>query len=109
MSTFLTKNENEELIKRINEGDALLGKITDAYNKAAMDYNKASTERESMKVVIRQLLRWSGDEGLDIPYEKWDEVVNKAHDNDSFFTAMLEWFVDYMNDYGENYGLELED
>lgn len=106
MNEFLTKSENEELIKRIKEGDSLLGKITDAYNESAMDYNKASSERESMKVVIKQLLGWSQDEGLDIPYDKWDEVVDKAHDNDTFFTAMLEWFVDHMNDFGENYGIE---
>jgi hypothetical protein len=109
MSEFLTKSENDELIKRIEEGDILLAKITDAYNEAAKDYNKASSERESMKVVIRHLLGWAEEEGLNIPYEKWDEVIDKAHDNDGFFTAMLEWFVDHMNDFGENYGVEFED
>jgi hypothetical protein len=109
MSEFLTKSENEELIKRINDGDTLLSKITDTYNKVAMDFNKASSERESMKVVIRQLLGWSEEEGLEIPYEKWDEIIEKAHDNEFFFSDMLNWFVDHMNDFGENYGLEFED
>jgi hypothetical protein len=109
MGELLTKSENDELIKRINNGDTLLGKITDAYNEVAMDYNKASSERESMKVVIKQLLGWAKEEGLDIPYEKWDEVVDKAHDDDTFFTEMLSWFIDHMNDFGENYGLEMEE
>ncbi len=109
MSELLTKSENDELIKRIEDGDKLLSKITDAYNDAAKDYNKASSERESMKVIIRQLLGWSEEEGLNIPYEKWDEVIEKAHDNDGFFGSMVDWFIDHMNDFGESYGIEFDD
>jgi hypothetical protein len=109
MNEFLTKIEKNELVKRIEEGDTLLSKITDAYNEAANAYNKASSERESMKVVIRQLLNWSEEEGLKIPYKKWDEVINNACNDDTFFSSLLEWFIDHMSDFGENYGIEFED
>lgn len=98
---IFTDVEKEEISKRIEAGDELL-------NKVACAYNYATTERASMKVIIRQLLRWSEEEGLNIPYEKWDEIINNAHDDDTFFTEMLSWFVDHMNDFGENYGLEFD-
>lgn len=105
MNKFLTNSENEELIKRIKEGDILLEKIINAYNDTAIKYNKTSSERESMKVVIRQLLRWAEEDGFKIPYEKWDDVIESTNNDDNFFLSLLEWFVDHMNDFGENYGL----
>jgi hypothetical protein len=112
MNEFITKSENEELIKRINEGDILLGKITKAYNEIAMKYNKASSERESMKVVIRQLFNWLEDgtivESRTFPKEQIDNAIEIMHDDPAFFEELVRWFADHIDNFGENYELEFD-
>lgn len=115
MNEVLTKSENELLIQRIKDGDTLLDKVTNAYNKTAMDYNKASSKRESMKVVLKNAFEWLED-GMGGTFETKtfdkQQIINAIeimHDDSTFFEEFMRFFADHIDTFGENYGLEFED
>ncbi|MFZ5352763.1 MAG: hypothetical protein ACOZCL_08570 [Bacillota bacterium] len=101
-----TKIENEELAKRIEDGDKLTEKVTSEYNKLVNDYNKATSPRTALKLTLRSLFEWiEEDKGVRYPKEQIDEAIEVMHDDENFINDLLDFFEEHLQTMGENYGL----
>lgn len=65
-----------------------------------------TSTRAAMKTVIRHLLELAEEDAFRISHDKWDDVIENAHDDEMFLSELVDWFKDHIDTFGENYGLD---
>lgn len=63
--------------------------------------------RTATKLVIRSLFEWIEEKGAEYIFDK--EVIEKAielmHDEDLFLDHLIDFFAEFVDDFGQNYDL----
>lgn len=69
-------------------------------------YAKDTGTRQAMKTTLQNLFYWLEDEkDFNYSVEQIEKAIEILHDDEPFFSQLLKFFAEFVEDMGENYGL----